>query len=423
MNEKERAIEFGRRLRAVRDRSGDSLRKVEARSGLNSGYLSQLENGKITHPSPSVLQKVAAGYGLRFGDLLKWTGYVEEAEQPVGPNQAVAFSSVAGLGEPSNEELQALQAIVDVLQKNRKAGFALPAGDEPLDPETSRLVRGYATSLLREADALGSRPTPLEDVQAAARLVLTGELSLNAQDRERLLARFGHWVNRAWRRLQGSFDFRTREIWVKPDLHPSKRRFVISHEIGHAIIPAHRQSFAYIDDRDRMPPFARELFEREANQAAIEILMQGGQASEEFESSAPSMAEICRIAGAFGASIIATARYVVENSCRPVALVVCHSGNGGRLGPPHVYASQRFERAFAWRAKKAPWEQLLPALQGAASETEESWSSPDVNNQGRLLQVERMHTGYAALVLVTPESRLRSMGRLLRPGLATSAAG
>lgn len=423
MDEKERAIEFGRRLRSVREKSGDSLRKIEARSGLNSGYLSQLENGKITHPSPSVLQKVATGYELRFSDLLKWTGYVEEAEQPVGPNQAVAFSSVAGLGEPSDEELGALRAIVDVLQKNRKAGFALLPGDEPLDPETSRLVRGYATSLLREADALGARPTPLEDVQTAARLVLTGELSLDVKDKERLLERFGHWVNKAWRRLQGSFDFRTREIWVKPDLHPSKRRFVISHEIGHAIIPAHRQSFAYIDDKDRMPPFARELFEREANQAAIEILMQGGQASEEFDSSTPSMSEICRIAGAFGASIIATARYVVENSHRPVALVVCHSGNGGRLGPAHVYTSKRFERVFGWRAGGAPWEQLRPALGTAASETQERWISPDLNSQGRILQVETMHTGYAALVLVSGESRLRSIGRLLRPAPATSAAG
>jgi HTH-type transcriptional regulator, competence development regulator len=422
MNEKKRAIEFGRRLRAVREKGSDSLRKVEARSGLNSGYLSQLENGKITHPSPSVLQKVAAGYGLRFGDLLKWTGYVEEAEQPVGTNQAVAFSSVAGLGEPSDEELEALRAIVDVLQKNRKAGFALPPGDEPLGPETSRLVRGYATSLLREADALGARPTPLEDVQAAARLVLTGELSLDINDKERLLERFGHWVNKAWRRLQGSFDFRTREIWVKPDLHPSRRRFVISHEIGHAIIPAHRRSFAYIDDKDRMPPFAREFFEREANQAAIEILMQGGQAAEEFESSAPSRAEIRRIADAFGASIVATARYIVENSRRPIALAVCHS-NEGRLGPPHVYASQRFERVFGWRTGRAPWEQLRPALQTAASETEERWISPDLNSQGRILQVETMHTGYAALVLVAGESRLRSMGRLFRPAPAASAAG
>jgi len=55
---RQRAIEFGRRLREVREKRSESLRKVERRSGLNSGYLSQLENGKITHPSPSILQRL-----------------------------------------------------------------------------------------------------------------------------------------------------------------------------------------------------------------------------------------------------------------------------------------------------------------------------------------------------------------------------
>lgn len=421
MDAKQRALEFGKRLRAVRAANGDSLRDIEQRSGLNNGYLSQLENGKIIHPSPSVLQKVAKGYGLRFSDLLQWTGYIEEGKPQVTTNQAVALSSVAGLGDPSDEELQALQAIVEVLQKNRKAGFALPSADQPLDPEALRLVRGYAMALLREADALGKRPTPLEDVQAAARLVLTNELTLDPSDKAHLVSRFGGWVNRAWRRLQGSFDFRTKAIWVKPELHPSKRRFVISHEIGHAIIPAHRESFAYVDDSSRLPPFARDLFEREANQAAVEILLQGGQATDEFDSSPPSLPGIVAIASEFGASIVATARYVVESSRRPLALVVCHNSEAGRFGPPHVYASSRFEQSFGWRTGAAPWEQLRPALHSAAAAADERWVIANLRGEDRVVAVEKMHTTYAALVLVIPESRLRKVRRhLLAAAGATS---
>jgi transcriptional regulator with XRE-family HTH domain len=417
MDPKKRAIEFGERLRRIRtEKNRDSLRDVEELSGLNSGYLSQLENGKIVHPSPSVLQKVAKGYGLRFEDLLKWAGYVEDQEPQVSTNQAMAMSSVSGLGEPSDEELKTLQAIIELLEEKRSAGFALPPGDAPLDPEALRVVRGYATSLLREADALGRRPTPLEDIQAAARLVLTHELTLDPTDKARLRERFGRWVNLAWRRLQGTFDFRTQAIWVKPDLHPSKRRFVISHEIGHAIIPAHRESFAYVDDSTRMPPFARELFEREANQAAVEILLQGGQATEEFDSSPPSLTSVCRVAENFGASIIATGRYVTENSRRPVALVVCHVGNTGRLGPPHVYASSRFESSFGWCAGSAPWEELRAALQTAGGGVEETWPITDLRKEARLLTVHKAHTGYAALVLAAPESRVRAAKRLLVPG-------
>jgi transcriptional regulator with XRE-family HTH domain len=423
MNPKKRALEFGNRLRAVRtEKNRDSLRDVEERTGLNSGYLSQLENGKIVHPSPSVLEKVAKGYGLRFEDLLKWAGYVEDQEPQVSTNQAMALSSVSGLGDPSDEELKTLQAIIELLEEKRSAGFALPPGDVPLDPEALRVVRGYAISLLREADALGRRPTPLEDIQAAARLVLTKELTLDATDKARLRERFGRWVNLAWRRLQGTFDFRAQAIWVKPDLHPSKRRFVVSHEIGHAIIPAHRESFAYVDDSTRMPPFARELFEREANQAAVEILLQGGQATEVFDSSPPSLTSVCGIAEDFGASIIATARYVVENSRRPVALVVCHAGHAGRLGPPHLYASLRFESSFGWCAGSAPWEGLRPALQSAAGEVEETWPTTDLREEARMLTVYKMHTGYAALVLATPESRVRAVKRLLIPGAVRESA-
>lgn len=421
MDAKERAAELGNRLRDVRKKNGDSLRDVEERSGLKNGYLSQLENGKIISPSPSVLQKAADGYGLRFADLLKWAGYVDESEPSPGTNQAVAFNSVAGLGEPSDEELQALKAIVDVLQKNRNAGFSVPSADRPLDPEELRLIRGYATALLREADAIGARPTPLEDIQAAARLVMTEEITLDPRDRARLTERFGHWVNRAWRRLQGAFDFRTQEIWVKPELHPRKKRFVVAHEIGHAILPAHRESFAYIDDASRLPPVARELFEREANQVAIEILMQGGQAAEEFDDSAPGLALITRIADDFGASIVATARYVVENSRRPLGLAIAHTGAAGRFGPPHVYASRRFEESFGWCGGSVPWGLLNPAIATAAREEKESWLLPDRSSQGHVLQVEKMHTGWAALVLVRAESRVQKMGRLLTPGGAAVA--
>ena len=80
--------EFGKRLAEVRAQRGDSLRDIEQRSGLNNGYLSQLENGKTADPSPSVLQKVATGYGLRLEDLLRWVGYISGDEDPLEPPEA-----------------------------------------------------------------------------------------------------------------------------------------------------------------------------------------------------------------------------------------------------------------------------------------------------------------------------------------------
>jgi transcriptional regulator with XRE-family HTH domain len=103
----------------VRERSRFSLREIERRSSLNSGYLSQLERGKIAHPSPTVLRAVADGYGLRLDDVLNWAGYGPNADTP-SANQAAALNAVAGLGEPTDEELETLTAIVNLLQDKRR---------------------------------------------------------------------------------------------------------------------------------------------------------------------------------------------------------------------------------------------------------------------------------------------------------------
>lgn len=411
---KQRAIEFGKRLSQVRKQRAESLRDIEGRSGLNNGYLSQLENGKIVHPSPSILQKVAAGYELRFEDVLQWAGYVAGPEDAVSPKQAVALSTVSALGEPSDEELKALQAIVGVLQSNRSATYSTPS-DLTLDDPAIAEIRRYALAVLREADALGRKPTPLEDVQAAARLVLAGELTLDARDRARLLERFGSWVNLAWKRLQGTFDFRTSEIWVAPDLHAMKRRFVVSHEIGHAILPAHKKTFAYVDDFTRLPPHARDAYEREANQAAVEILFQGGRATEEFDSSPPTLGQICRLSNAFGASIVSTARYTVETSRRALAVLIAHHKQGGGLGPAHIYVSRRFESAFGWQAGHAPWNEIHPALQTAHDRGRETWVIENLRKEPRTAAAQKMDTGYAAIVLVALEPRARAATRRLVP--------
>ena len=387
---------------------------IERRSGLNNGYLSQLENGKIVHPSPTILQKVAKGYELRFEDLLQRTGYVPGGHDAATPNQAVALSTVSALGEPSDEELATLKAIVQLLQSKRSSTFTTPS-DIPLDDETVAEIRRYALAVVREADAVGRRPTPLEDIEASARLVVTGEVTLDARDRARLFERFGTWVNVAWKRLQGTFDFRSSEIWVAPDLHEMKRRFVVSHEIGHAILPAHKQTFAYVDDFTRLPPFARDLFEREANQAAVEILFQGGQATDEFDGSTPSLSEIDRISSSFGASIVATARYAVETSHRAVAVAMAHSSPQRGLGPTHLYLSRRFESAFGWRSRAAPWNEIRAAVNTAHKRDKETWVVENLRGDPLVMTAEKMSTGYASIVLLVPESRVHAITRKLMP--------
>lgn len=412
---KKRAGEFGNKLREARESAGASMRDAARRADLNSGYLSQLEKGRITYPSPSILQKVAIGYDLRFEDVMMWAGYVAESAEPVTPNQAVALSTVSALGEPSQEELATLRAIVDLLQSKRSPSYS-PPSDLLLDAETNAEIRRHAIALLREASALGKRPTPLEDIREAARLVMSGEITLDASDRRSLIEKFGGWVHTAFERLQGTFDYRTSAIWVAPDLHEMKRRFVISHEIGHAILPAHNKTFAYVDDFTCLPPVARGLLEREANQAAVEILFQGGQATDEFDDSAPTMDGIIETSVHFGASIISTARFVAETSRRPIAIAIAHRGAHGGLNRTHLYTSPSFAQAYGWTTGSTP-DLVRAALRSCFSEQPETHVVPNRRGDARVMDVEKKFTGYAAIALFVPETKRKG----LRHGLELAA--
>src|ERR1700735_4122067 len=59
---KPQPLRLGDQLRKSRTARELSLREMERRSGLNSGYLSQLERDEIANPTPAVLKKVSVAY-------------------------------------------------------------------------------------------------------------------------------------------------------------------------------------------------------------------------------------------------------------------------------------------------------------------------------------------------------------------------
>lgn len=58
-----------------------SLRQVEEASGkeVSNAYLSQLENGKIQQPSPTILNKLAEIYKIEYITLMELAGYLPAA--------------------------------------------------------------------------------------------------------------------------------------------------------------------------------------------------------------------------------------------------------------------------------------------------------------------------------------------------------
>ncbi len=62
-------------LRTHRVAAGLTLREVERRTGISNAYLSQLENGHTTNPSPRLLEKVADAFGCSYSELMEAAGY------------------------------------------------------------------------------------------------------------------------------------------------------------------------------------------------------------------------------------------------------------------------------------------------------------------------------------------------------------
>jgi len=97
--------DLGKTLLAARERKCMTLRDVERRIGVSNAYLSQLENGKIRAPSPTVLHKLASLFEVPYAALMQQAGY--PIAEPNGMSAETA-GLAARLGPVSSDEQDAL---------------------------------------------------------------------------------------------------------------------------------------------------------------------------------------------------------------------------------------------------------------------------------------------------------------------------
>jgi transcriptional regulator with XRE-family HTH domain len=76
---------LGQELQIARKSKKLSLREVETATGISNPYLSQLENDKISKPSPQFLGKLASLYTIDFQLVMEQAGYVPRETRADGP--------------------------------------------------------------------------------------------------------------------------------------------------------------------------------------------------------------------------------------------------------------------------------------------------------------------------------------------------
>lgn len=405
---------LGEKLKELRAGRDLSLRDVEKKFGINSGYLSQLESDKISSPTPSMLKKLAAAYQVPIGMLMEWAGYIERDEAGTSPHVERALNYLPS--DVSDKELEALKAVLGAMRGGSGKGgkaMAYRSGfsDLALNPERKLEIRKNALSVLREIDGLHSAgPVNLDDAMLVANLVRAGSIELDPDEKERLRSRFKGLVDRVLTNLQGMVHFGSNEVYVNDNLHAARERFVLAHEIGHGVLEDHRVVFAHLDNKQRLTPEFNDELEREANQFSIELLAKGDRLRREFDSSKPRISEIRRLAHQMDLSHQATARRVGEESEQECAVVMAFRSRKG-LGPLQlnhcrIWASPSFENRFRWGGGARPESAIRAALLAAASNEEIApITLIDKDDRAVELRVEGMDALYSVFALFAPVRR------------------
>lgn len=71
---------LGEYLQRIRIERGMTLRDVDHKTGISNAYISMLEKGTRTNPTPEVLRKLADVYGLDYLDLAVRAGIITKDE-------------------------------------------------------------------------------------------------------------------------------------------------------------------------------------------------------------------------------------------------------------------------------------------------------------------------------------------------------
>jgi len=115
MNEK-----LGRYLKQVRKERKLTLRAVEEKTGISNAYLSQIENGRIVKPSPSVLYKLAECYDVSYECLMQLAGHPLPTTSTKVERLEPAFRLSSSFDDLTEEEKKRVLEYIEFLKSRRR---------------------------------------------------------------------------------------------------------------------------------------------------------------------------------------------------------------------------------------------------------------------------------------------------------------
>ncbi len=167
---------------------------------------------------------------------------------------------------------------------------------------TRERIAAIVDGALRDSDALGVLPTPLEAVRRSAGLDLVPVAGLRDE-------------------VLGALWFEDRAIYVNESQSACRRRFTEAHEIVHALVPWHDAVLREDTEAELFRP-VRDAIEAEANAGAAMLIFQGSAFAARAAEAPCSLAAVRHLAEAYGASLHATLHHYVQSHPRAVAMLI-----------------------------------------------------------------------------------------------------
>tara|TARA_Y100001978_G_C23676533_1_gene426726 strand:- start:1266 stop:1655 length:390 start_codon:yes stop_codon:yes gene_type:complete len=121
VTDKPRRVIFGEFLKGLRTAKRYTLRQVEELTNkeVSNAYLSQLENGKITKPSPQILHHLAIVLEIPYERLMEEAGYLHQSSERQEGEHHGRVATLA-IDDLDDEEEQMLLDYLKYLRQRRK---------------------------------------------------------------------------------------------------------------------------------------------------------------------------------------------------------------------------------------------------------------------------------------------------------------
>lgn len=242
--------------------------------------------------------------------------------------------------------------------------------DCTLPAESQREVIKAADLLLRKADAVGRFPTPVADLVSAANLEISRESALARIGLDNFYRRLPNAMKltpdafkKAASKVLGLLHRQDRMIHLDPALHPKRRTYVTVHEIGHEFLPHQRTTFKILEDSDvELDSETQDLYEREANVFASEVLFQGRRFTVEAADHSISIKVAIDLSKRYGPSVYSSARRYVSTHRQPCALIVFNRpveliGIGKAITVRRIVLSPAFHQRFGNLSLMDTWSE------------------------------------------------------------------